>query len=341
MAARRPRPALGFPHRLAFDAAGNLLTAESPTLAGDDGGYIRRIAAGLDGRVTGDDPGETITTIAGNGQQDIFVSSGVHPLSAGIYPFGLAVGPGGQVYVAENNGVLLLGPGADGVLDGSADERVIRVFGTPLGFSLPFQGDGGPARDAYADFTTGLAVLPSGDLLVTSPYLRRIRRISAGADGVVDGSADERIGTIAGFSDDSEPPAFNGDGYALTTRFAWPVELVTDGADAIYVADPVFQRVRRFGPPSGGGGDGGADLSIAVSAAPDPVAPGSVLTYRPTVGEQGAWHRARRARFAGGPGHGRLRRLGARRLRRPRRPEPRGRSSAISATCPPAAPTRS
>ena len=278
---------LGFPRRLAFDGSGNLLLAELSPLAGSNGGFIRRIAAGPDGRVTGGDPTETIATIAGSGAQD-FVSDGVHPLSAGIWPWDLAVGPGGELYVAENNGVLLLRPGADGVLDGSADETVTRVFGTPLGFPLPFQGDGGPARDAWADSASGLAVLPSGDLLVASPFLGRIRQISSGADGVVDGSPDERIATIAGFSDGVIPAVFNGDGYALPTRFAWPTELVTDDAGAIYVADASFHRVRRFRPSSGGGGGTPeADLSITGSAAPDPVVVGGILTYSPAVTNHG------------------------------------------------------
>ena len=123
----------------------------SPTLAGDDGGFIRRIAAGPDERITGGDPGEIITHRRRQRHPGP-VRAGRHPparrrlCTLGTSPSA----PGGALYVAENNGVLRLAPGADGLVDGSADETVTRVLGTPLGLQLPFQGDGGPARDAYA-----------------------------------------------------------------------------------------------------------------------------------------------------------------------------------------------
>jgi uncharacterized repeat protein (TIGR01451 family) len=277
---------LGFPHRLAFDAQGSLLIAEMPALTGEMGGFVRRIAAGPDGRITGGDPAETITSVAGNGTQDPFIADGIHPLTAGLFPFDIAAGPGGGVYIAETNGVLLVSPGADGLVDGSADETVTRVFGNPLGFQAPFQGDGGPARSAYSSSSPGIDVLPSGDLIVASGFARRIRRMSAGADGIVNGSADERIVTVAGFSDDSEPPAFNGDGYALSTRFGFPAELAFDGDGAFFVADSRLHRVRRVGL-SNAGGTRRADLSITASAAPDPVAVGSVLTYTATFTNTG------------------------------------------------------
>jgi len=68
----------------------------------------------------------------------------------------------------------------------------------------------GGTADAAGVFVAGMTLLPSGDLLVADPLFRRIRRISAGADGVVDGSADE--GGLNGrrFSDNTYPTIFNG-----------------------------------------------------------------------------------------------------------------------------------
>jgi probable HAF family extracellular repeat protein len=278
---------IGPPYRLVFDAGGNLFFTEQPWLAGGGGGYVRRIAAGLDGRITGNDPAEAIATVAGDGTQDIFVPDGVHPLAAGIFPFGLAVGSDNALYVAENNGVLRLEPGADGIVDGSADEVFRRVYGSPIGFTAPFQGDGGPARDAYAGFSNGLSVLSSGDVLVASSSLRRIRRIAAGADGVVDGSSDELVTTWAGFSDDSDPPAFNGDGYALTTVFAWPTEMAVDATGTVFVADSAFHRVRRIGA-GGGGLPTFVDLEMTLAAAtPNPVDRDAILQYEAGVRNNG------------------------------------------------------
>lgn len=275
--------------RMAFDSEGSLLIVQQDPALGESGAYIRRIAAGPDHLITGvADPAEIITTIAGNGLQSP-PANGVHPLDAGLYPWSLAFGSEGSLYVASNDRVLRITPGADGRVDGSADESVTTVVGSLAGYERPFFGDGGHPHDAGISFPAGILVLPSGDLLVSDPLLRRIRRVSPGADGRVDGSPDESISTVGGFSDNAGQPVFNGDGYALSTTFGWPVEMARDPRGGIFVADLVLHRIRHVGLQADGGGPpaGTADLAVAAIAAPDPIDVDATLTYNVTLTNNG------------------------------------------------------
>jgi len=94
-------------------------------------------------------------------------------------------------------------------IDGDPGERIAVVAGALIVVNAPFQGDGGPARDANLANAFAVAILPNGDLVVSDTDLGRIRLVTTGGDGVVDGVGDERISTIAGFSTNSnEPPVF-------------------------------------------------------------------------------------------------------------------------------------
>ena len=133
---------------------------------------------------------------------------------------------------------------------------------------MPFQGDGGPATGAqWSGGAQSVAVLPGGDLLVGDGGFTRIRRIGAGADDVVNGGADEVVTTIAGFSDNTSDPPFNGDGFALSTAFGAPLKILVDPQGGVIVADAVLNRVRHIGVVSAvHHAPLASDLSIAVAA---------------------------------------------------------------------------
>ena len=131
---------------------------------------------------------------------------------------------------------------------------------------LPSRGTGGLARDANFADAFAVAILPNGDLVVSDPGLRRIRLVTTGGDGVVDGAGDERISTIAGFSTNlTAQPVFNGDGYALSTSFGAPRGLAVDPRGGVAVADSDFNRVRRIGLPE----PGPANHAPVANAGPD------------------------------------------------------------------------
>jgi len=249
---------------MVFDAEGNLFISDEWTPApGPVIGYIRRIAA-VNGVIT--EGVSTITTIAGNGSSDLPVE-GTHPSTSGSYAYDLAFGPDGNLYVSFVSAIFRIARGAgslDTVIDGSGDERFERIAGGNYGFAylMPFAGDGGLARDAFVQNPMAILVLPNGDLLYTETFMNRIRRISGGADHLVNGvnAADcgtsdtdcERITTIAGFTDNAGaifPPPSNGDGLALQTRLGYPIHMAIDprGGFAMVEIGQGFTRVRHVG----------------------------------------------------------------------------------------------
>lgn len=159
---------------------------------------------------------------------------------------GLAVAPGGALYVADRAGHAVLRLATNGSL-------------TPYaGTGQPgFSGDGGAAAGAQLDFPTGLALDPNGDLYIADQGNNRIRRVDA-ATGV--------IRTVAGSSD---LYAYGGDGGpAVRAELSLPAAVAVDAAHRIYIADTGNNRVRlvfRNGRidtiagtgAAGFGGDGG------------------------------------------------------------------------------------
>ncbi len=129
-----------------------------------------------------------VSTVTGGGAQP-FVD-GMRAVDAGpACPSGLAISPAGDVYFTDLCDNTIKRIDAAGTLT-----RVAGVPANPGGFG----GDGGPASQALFRRPTELAYDPeSGDLAVIDQAYNaesgRVRRISAGIDGVVAGDADETI----------------------------------------------------------------------------------------------------------------------------------------------------
>ncbi|MDP9388272.1 MAG: hypothetical protein M3Q48_10290, partial [Actinomycetota bacterium] len=172
-------------HRdLAFDAAGNLYTLTCG---------ISKI-----------DPSGTLTALAVGNRFATAESTGEDVPALKAYLWGVAgVAPDahGNLYYAEANGnlgycrVRRITPGADGVLDGSSDELVRTVVG---GDTCGFSGDDGPALKARLLIETHLAFDPAGNLYISERGNNRIRKVTPGPDGVIDGGEGEVITTFAG-----------------------------------------------------------------------------------------------------------------------------------------------
>ena len=244
---------INYPLRIAFDAEGNLffgqMIALPQQLFTNSAGYIRRIAPGADHLIKGRSE-ETISTVAGNGTNTHVAGS---PFASGMSPFTLAVGRSGEIYVGSIANILRIAPApGNTTVDGAAGETLSIVAGGDPLARLPFQGDRRHPLDADLLGVSDLEIMPSGELLVSHSNTRRVRRISPGADGVVDGSADERITTLAGFAEVFMPPgpldlsAYSPTDYALSAFF-FPNSATVDPRGGIVVANGGRFYVQRFG----------------------------------------------------------------------------------------------
>lgn len=98
-----------------------------------------------------------------------------------------------------------------------------------------FAGDGGPALAARFNGIHNLAIAPSGEIYIADTWNHRVRKIDP-ATGI--------ISTIAGTGEKK----FGGDGEAaIAARFGSVMQIaLSPAADAIFVADLDFKRVRRI-----------------------------------------------------------------------------------------------
>ena len=187
---------------------GVVIGEDGSIFVADDGNHrIRRIM------------GDNVTTFAGSGEEG--GADGVRAAASFTYPSGLALGPGGVLYVTERHRVRMISPaGAVTTLAGN------RVQGSA-------DGRGAAARFYYP---AGIAVDAAGVVFVADEWNHRIRRIT---NGVVDTLA----GTgVEGFAD----------GAGAAAQFNWPNGLALDPTTGhLLVADMGNHRIRSVDPRSG------------------------------------------------------------------------------------------
>ena len=189
---------------IAVDSAGNLYVAEDLT------NQIRKIA-----------PDGTITTVAGSG---VVGFQDGPALNAQFYtPFGIAVDPAGDVFVADVN---------NGLVRKVAKGVVSSVAGTPV---FGFSGDEGPALNATFRFPEGVAVGGDGDLFIEDNGNFRIRSVSS--DGI--------ISSVAGNGQFDDTPDGTPAGEAALSG---PNFLSFDPAGRLLIADSGNYTVRRVDP---------------------------------------------------------------------------------------------
>ena len=225
--------------QMAFDRAGNLFLADYTNAR------VRRIDALTN----------VIDTVAGDGTYDIPVN-GASARSATGLPAGIAFDSQGHLVVAGGMHLLRISPGADGLVDGDADELISVIGGCNTNCMLPFNGDGVEVShpQVYLPGLRHLTVAQDGAVIFQDYF--RIRRIAPGDDGIVTGASDDIISTIGGYYDWatlSQIPNFNGDTFATQSLFGGFMVVVDDAQGGIIVVDGNNFRVRRFGLPLVGG----------------------------------------------------------------------------------------
>jgi RHS repeat-associated protein len=206
---------LAHPQHLAIGPDGSLYISDST-------GYsrIRRVA-----------PDGTITTVAGsraiNATDRSDIGDGGPATQALLNGArGIAVGPDGSLYIAEQIGCRIRRVRPDGIMTTFAG-----IGPTPFD---PNRGDGGPASQAALQNPSDIALGPDGSLYINEFYGHRVRRI--GTDGIITRFA----GTGAeGYSGDGGP--------ATEAKLAFPRALTVGADGSLYVADGINCRIRRVG----------------------------------------------------------------------------------------------
>jgi hypothetical protein len=166
--------------------------------------------------------------VVGNGAHGSGGDGGPALRAALWEPRTLAVGAGGEIYIAE--------PKVHRIRKVDANGVITRLAG---GSTTPgFAGDGGPAVDAHFNQPRGIEVDAAGVVYVADSENNRIRRI--GLDGI--------ITTIGG----TGAPISDGDGMlAADASFFGPRSIAIFGSD-LYVTDTYAHRVRRIKGVSAG-----------------------------------------------------------------------------------------
>ena len=256
------------------------------------------------------DPDGVISTLAGSGSPGSGGDGGPASQAQVAYPAAVALGPAGDLYVADSRNHRIRRVSPEGVIS------------TLAGTGVPgYGGDGGTASRARLGSPGGVATDTAGNVYVADSWNHRVRRIStagvistlagtgargdAGDDGpaaeaelaypaavatgpagnlyvvsYVPESGNHRVrrinaaGVISAFAGVGEG-GFGGDrGPAPGARLAYPVGVAADGAGNVYIADARNARIRVVRP--------GFQLGVPLGNSGDSVAlvvaEGGVLT---------------------------------------------------------------
>ncbi len=138
---------------------------------------------------------------------------------------GIAIGPGGNLFIADQENHLVMKVSPDGILN------VIAGNGIP-GFS----GDGGAATSASLLLPFGVTTDPTGSVFIADTINHRIRKVTP-------------AGIISTFAGNGQADS-SGDG-GPATRAALggrPITVAIDSSGSLYIADPDSHRIRKVTP---------------------------------------------------------------------------------------------
>ena len=170
-----------------------------------------------------DTNGAIVTHVAGTGTYGESGDGGPAALAQVYFVAGLAVGPDGSVYIAdERPRVRRIGP--DGV--------ITRFAGSDG--SEGNDGDGGPALNAHMGHAEGVAVGPDGSVYIADDFYHTIRKVDPhGIITTVAGTGQR------GLSPDGTP--------AVQAQLRYPSDVAVGPDGSIYIADQDNFLVRRVG----------------------------------------------------------------------------------------------
>ncbi|HYM06062.1 MAG TPA: hypothetical protein VEU11_05835 [Terriglobales bacterium] len=218
------------PGPVAVDAAGNIYITGGQGFFGDTN--VRKIASG-----TG-----IITTIAGTGDPSFSGDGGSATLAQLSKPTGVALDPGGNLYVVDN--------GNFRVRRIDARTGVIATV-AGKGPSPGRSGDGGPATQAGLFDPWAVAVDQTGNLYISEASGAKVRKVAASGGTIT---------TVAG----TGLRGFSGDGGLATAAQLSDVHgIALDRAGNLYIADSSNGRIRKVDAVTGiistvaGGGSAG------------------------------------------------------------------------------------
>lgn len=222
---------LAGPCGLAADSSGNLFVAD-----------------GILGRVRAIDSTGTISTVAGSGEDADSGDGGPATAAALRSPCGIAVGPGGDLFLADSV--------AHRVRKVDSLGGITTVAGTG---SAGLSGDGSAGTAATLSEPSSLTLDAAGNLFIADKGNNRVRVLDTAGD----------ISTVVGVST-STSQGFSGDGgSAATAQLAGVMAAVRDADGNVYLSDTGNHRIRKVSAEgtitsiagtgeSGYAGDGGA-----------------------------------------------------------------------------------
>jgi uncharacterized protein (TIGR03437 family) len=211
---------LKMPMGLALDSAGDLFIADSAN------NRIREVTAsgsflGLAAGAAGD-----INTVAGSNNlltSGSTIGDGGAATSAILeQPYGVAVDQSGNLYIAERTGQRIREVNTAGIINTVAGTG---ASGVPTSAT-------GPALSQPLNYPQGLAIEPSGSLLIADTSNNLIRRYSNGTLTTV-------AGTTAGYGGDGGP--------ATSAMLQSPEGVAEDSNGNIYIADSSNEVIRWVG----------------------------------------------------------------------------------------------
>lgn len=171
-------------------------------------------------RTTNPQPLATVS-LAGTGSAAFSRDGGLAASSSLVHPLAIAVGPEGQVYVAEGNRIREIQP----------DGRLTTVAGTG---DAGYGGDGGPGAQAQLNSPQGVAIDSLGGIYIADTLNNRVRRVDP------DGTVRTVAGTgAAGYTGDGKP--------ATNAELFLPTGLAIGFGDSLFIADTGNNVIRQLG----------------------------------------------------------------------------------------------
>ncbi len=165
--------------------------------------------------------GPRAVTVAGTGVRAFSGDGRQASESPLVRPLALAIGPAGEIYIAEGNRIREV----------KKDGLITTFAGTGAAGN---GGDGGPAAQAQLNTPQGLAVDSTGNVYIADTLNQRVRRV--GADGTITTVAG---GGEAGYAGDGKP--------GREAKLSLPTGLAIGFSDTLFIADTGNNVIRQLG----------------------------------------------------------------------------------------------